>query len=100
MAEAATRRHRPLREDGLLLRQVSSGRQQSAALARHLWPSMEGTQTWEYIYLVDDVRAIEISYSEFNRATGSDPDRVPLGFIILNPEQAAAATTAFELQKF
>lgn len=73
------------------------GKLQSAALARHLWPSPAGTQTWEYTYLVDDVRAIDIPYLEFNKATGSDPERVPLGFAILNAGQAAAAIAAFEL---
>jgi hypothetical protein len=74
-----------------------TGKVQSPALARHLWPSTEGTQTWEYIYFVDEVRAIDIPYLEFNRATDSDPERVPLGFAILNPEQGAAAIAAFQL---
>lgn len=49
------------------------------------------------MYAVDDVRAIDITYEQFNRATGSHPERVPLGFTILNAEQSHAAILAFQL---
>lgn len=76
-----------------------TGKVHSAARARHLWRSPAGTQTWEYIYSLNNVRAVDIPYREFNRAAGSDPDRVPIGFVILNPEPGAAAIAAFGLNR-
>jgi len=71
----------------------------STALARRLWPRADGGQTWEYIYFVDDVRAIDIPYEDLNAAIGSAPNRVPLGFAIPSPEQSVAAIAAFRLNE-
>lgn len=64
-----------------------------------MWQRAEGDQTWEYIYFVDDVRAIDIPYEDLNAAIGSAPNRVPFGFAILSPEQSAAAIAAFRLNE-
>jgi hypothetical protein len=41
--------------------------------------------------------AIDVPYERFNEAIGSDAARVPMGFVILNAEESAAALAAFGL---
>ena len=73
------------------------GKVHSVNLSNELWPQPQGGRPFEYAYFIDAVRAIDIPYETFNAAIGAAPNRVPLGFAILRPGQAAAAINAFRL---
>ena len=74
------------------------GKVRSAGLGERLWGRMEGGQTWEFIYFLDRLFAIDIPYAEFNRVIGAAENMVPLGFRILPPGQAAAAIGHFRFR--
>jgi hypothetical protein len=62
----------------------------SPALAERLWGFDNKGQTWEYMYALDDLRRIDMSYSEFNAAAGYQPTNIPQGFNVLTDVQSTA----------
>ena len=69
----------------------------SAALAEALWGRDTKGRTWEYMYVLDEVRPVQIPYPEFNNAVGYKPSFVPQGFDVLREQQSLAALDHFPL---
>lgn len=55
-------------------------------------------QTWEYIYLLDEIKNQEISYESFNNAVGYNPNYVIQGFSVLKPDKSESVIEAFDLE--
>jgi hypothetical protein len=55
----------------------------SKELATELWGQNEHGSTWEYIYLLDEVRFLEIPIEEFNRLMGYKVNYIIQGFNVL-----------------
>ncbi len=54
-------------------------RAHSPAVARRFWGEEEG-ETWEYLYLLDEVRRVDVSRLGLNEALGYKPGSYPQGF--------------------
>ncbi len=67
------------------------------ALAEALWNRDESGQTWEYMYALDEVRPIGISYVDLNRVVGYADNNVVQGFQVLDESKSEAALAAFDL---
>ena len=69
----------------------------NAALAEHLWGYDDKQQTWEYMYILDEVKSLDIPYRRFNEVAGYEPTNVIQGFEVLTPEKSRALDAAFDL---
>lgn len=56
----------------------------SPELARELWGTDEDGETWEYIYFLKDVTAVNIPYEELQRLAPFSPGYNIPGFNVLN----------------
>ena len=54
-------------------------------------------ETWEYIYLLDDVRPLSFSYEVFNHAAGYAPTNIIQGFSVLSEDRSANIIAGLEL---
>lgn len=69
----------------------------SKSLALALWGSDKDNNTWENIYLVEEIHNINIPYKLLNSALGYKERYVVQGFNILNDEQSEKVGIKFEL---
>ena len=69
----------------------------NAALARELWGEDSRGLTWEYMYVLDEIREVDIPYAAFNAAVGYQPNFVIQGFSVLGEERSAQFLAAFDL---
>ena len=60
----------------------------SAKLARALWGEDHRGLTWEFIYFLDEVKPIKITYGEFNAVVGYQPNFIVRGFSVLDEEKS------------
>ena len=67
-------------------------------LSLDLWGSDNEGETWEYIYFLDEIRKLEISYLEFNRAIGYADNFVIQGFNVLNHDKSLKLFESFDLR--
>ncbi len=58
-------------------------------LAEKLWNQDASGNTWEYIYLLDEVRLIDIPYLEFNKRIGYNPNFIIQGFNVIDDNNSA-----------
>lgn len=58
-------------------------KEHSPQLARHLWGEDEG-ETWEYLYLVDEIRQVDIPRLALNERLGYEPGAHVQGFARVN----------------
>lgn len=56
----------------------------SRELALDLWKTNEDGETWEYIYLLDCMREVDIPYATFNKAAGYALNNIIQGFTVLD----------------
>jgi hypothetical protein len=69
----------------------------SPILAQRLWGQDKEGLTWEYIYLLDEVRPTGIPYRDFNHVVGHKPNFVIPGFMVLSPEKSEKVIDSFGL---
>ena len=69
----------------------------SKSLALELWGVDKVGNTWENIYLVEEVRNIHIPYEIFNSLLGYKERNIIQGFRVLNEEQSDKLGRKFEL---
>ncbi len=63
----------------------------NVAFAEALWGRDEEARTWEYMYAVDEVRTLDLTYVTLNRAVGYAENNVFQGFQVLDEEKSARA---------
>tara|TARA_Y100000817_G_C16819158_1_gene528046 strand:- start:26 stop:979 length:954 start_codon:yes stop_codon:yes gene_type:complete len=78
------------RDKFLFAKAVVTHKTHNANLAEYLWGSDANIQTWEYIYFLQNLEDISVSYRQFNQSVGYKSNYVPQGFNVLN-EQAGDA---------
>lgn len=66
-------------------------------LARQLWGSDAEGRTWEYMYALDEIRSLNVSYSEFNRWVGYNERAVIQDFRVLSAEKSEQVFEALDL---
>ncbi|BCZ46983.1 hypothetical protein psyc5s11_30500 [Clostridium gelidum] len=66
-------------------------------LAGYLWGTNNKGQTWEYIYFIDELARIDISYEEFNKVVGYKSKNIIQGFGVLNQEKSQKLMEYFEI---
>lgn len=69
----------------------------SKELANLLWGCDSKNQTWEYIYLLDETKIVDIKLEEFNRIVGYANNFIIQGFNVLDEEKSEKVLTNFEL---
>jgi len=70
----------------------------SESLALELWDRDENSQTWQYIYFLDEIRELRIPYKDLNRVVGYAPSYVIQGFNVLDPEKSLLILRHFDLE--
>jgi len=70
---------------------------QSKSLALGLWKTNKAGDTWECIYLLDDLRPIDVDVVEFNAAAGYKANNIIQGFSVLSGAKADAVTALLEI---
>jgi hypothetical protein len=73
----------------------------SKSLATHLWGTDQNGQTWEYIYFLDEIKALSIPYRAFNKTADyapNTPDFPIRQFTILDGERSARVISSFDLE--
>jgi hypothetical protein len=69
----------------------------NAALAARLWDFDAKGRTWEYMYALDEIRALDISYADFNAVVGYKENNVIQGFTVMDEEKSAAFLDSYDL---
>jgi hypothetical protein len=67
----------------------------NAALAEALWGRDAKDQTWEYLYVLDEIRYLDVPYEEFNAAANYDLSYFPQGFRVLGEQKSLAVLQHF-----
>ncbi len=67
------------------------------AFAEALWGRDEQGQTWEYMYALGDIKSLDYSYVDLNRAVGYADNNVVQGFQVLDEEKSARALEMLNL---
>ena len=67
------------------------------ALAKHLWDVDRDGATWEWMYALAEVRSLDISYRDFNKAVGYKVKYVIRGFNVLDEAKSRAFMDTFDL---
>ena len=67
------------------------------ALARSLWREDPNGRTWEFMYALDEVRAVNIPYEEMNRIIGYKAGNMFMGFTVLDEEKSERVLGALDL---
>lgn len=60
----------------------------NSELARSLWGADSKGGTWEWIYLLDPVDQIDVSYAALNKAAGYEPTNNFQGFSVMTPDKS------------
>jgi len=77
---------------------VVSSKFTSERLARHLWGENSEGQTWKYMYSLDEIRPLEISYEKFNSIVGYKENNVIQGFTVMDEERSSLFLDHFALR--
>ena len=70
--------------------------QRNAELAEALWGHYQG-QTWEYMYVLDEIRPLDIQYAEFNVVADYEANSIPYGFRVLDEQKSLALLQQYPL---
>jgi hypothetical protein len=70
----------------------------SERLAKHLWDVNTDGVTWKYMYSLDEVRPLDISYEEFNEIVGYKSNNVIQGFTVMDEEKSSLFLDHFALR--
>lgn len=67
---------------------VVSTKFNSRELANHLWGTTDDGNTWSLMYSLDEIKSLNISYLEFNKVVGYDPNYIIQGFNVLDEDRS------------
>jgi len=70
----------------------------SERLAKHLWGLNPDGVTWKYMYSLDEIRPLDISYEEFNEIVGYKSNNVIQGFTVMDEEKSSLFLDHFALR--
>lgn len=70
----------------------------SERLAKHLWQTNSEGVTWKYMYSLDEIRELNISYEEFNKVVGYQEKNIIQGFTVMDEPKSAAFLDYFGLR--
>ena len=70
----------------------------SERLAKHLWGNNADGVTWKYMYSLDEIKSLNISYEEFNNIVGYKSNNVIQGFTVLDEAKSSAVLDHFALR--
>ena len=69
----------------------------NAGLAEDLWGRDNKDQTWDLMFALDELRALDIPYTEMNSVVGYQANNVVQGFTVLDEDRSAALFDFFAL---
>jgi len=69
----------------------------SQELALELWGWKEEEVTWEYIYLLDEIKEHSIPVQELNEAIGYSTNKAVMGFTVLDDEKSNSFLETFDI---
>ena len=69
----------------------------SEQLARHLWGKNSDGVTWKFMYSLDEIRLLDITYEEFNEIVGYKSNNVIQGFTVMDEERSSLFLDHFAL---
>ncbi len=64
-------------------------------LAKFLWSTDSSGQTWEYMYLLDNLRELSVPVSDFNKVVGYAPNYTPQGFMQISGDRLTPLVEKF-----
>ena len=70
----------------------------SERLAKQLWGLNPDGVTWKYMYSLDEIRPLDISYEEFNDIVGYKSNNVIQGFTVMDEEKSSLFLDHFALR--
>jgi hypothetical protein len=70
----------------------------SERLAKHLWDKDSEGQTWKFMYSLDEIRPLDISYEEFNKIVGYKANNIIQGFTVMDEDKSARFLDHFALR--
>lgn len=79
---------------------VVSFKMHNRSLSLKLWGTDPNDETWEYIYFLDEVRKHSITYTDFNKTIGYDPNYIIQGFNVIDEQKSIRVFNAFDLESF
>lgn len=85
------------RNGGIRATAIVTAKFHSPKLAVELWDRDADGDTWEYMYALDEVRNVDIPYSEFNAIVGYKDNYIVQGFNVLDSEKSTKFLDRYEL---
>ena len=70
----------------------------SERLAKKLWDVNSQGQTWKYMYSLDEIRPLDITYEEFNLIVGYQQNNVIQGFTVMDEVKSCLFLDHFALR--
>ena len=70
----------------------------SERLAKHLWDVNSEGVTWKYMYSLDEIRLLDITYEEFNEIVGYKSNNVIQGFTVMDEGKSSLFLDHFALR--
>jgi hypothetical protein len=70
----------------------------SERLAKHLWDVNSEGVTWKYMYSLDEIRLLDITYEEFNEIVGYKSNNVIQGFTVMDEDKSSLFLDHFALR--
>lgn len=68
----------------------------SERLAKHLWNVNSEGVTWKYMYSLDEIRTIDLTYEEFNSIVGYKSNNVIQGFTVMDESKSSRFLDYFD----
>ena len=91
------------RDGGVFSSGVTTYKVHSESLAVALWDRDKEGNTWEYIYFIDEIKSLSISYKELHSIigyTGDADNWVIQGFTVLDSDKSHNVFNALDLQSY